>query len=42
MGTNYGGEQHPEFKFKVGHKAFFGFLMAQLVRDPHAMQETWV
>ena len=25
MGTNYGGEQHPEFKFKVGHKAFLGF-----------------
>ena len=25
MRTNYGGEQHHEFKFKGGHKAFLGF-----------------
>ena len=25
MRINYGGEQHPEFKFKGGHEAFLGF-----------------
>ena len=25
MRTNYGGEQHHEFKFKGGHNAFLGF-----------------